>query len=249
MKANFFVITAFVFSVAAFGQHQGANLHSSRHFYAPTGRTVPTDSIYMNWAGPLLDVNFGINNKLTAGIGTPLFTGVYGTLSYGGELFNNEKINGRIGTLTGFPAVGGGLYTLPYGVATFGSPENEFTLGAGYFYMNPALQENLFGRNNDKLNPNSAVVNLGGYHQLNMRLGFTYEFWYLPESDWTIVMPGVRFYTNRYQRYWNVGIIRLSIPYLDDDLSYFDSNGNYIEVLTRRIQNITLPMLSFATYL
>lgn len=250
MKTPLGILAFLLASTLAFGQHQGANLHNSRHFYAPTGRTIPADSIYMNWVGPLLDVNFGITDKLTAGIGTPIFTGVYGTLSYGDQLTQNGNITGRIGNLTGFPVVGSGYYTLPYGVMTFGVPENEFTIGGGYFYMSDGLREDLFGINYaNELNPNSFIVNAGGYHQLTGRLGFAYELWYLPESDWTIVMPGVRFYTNRNRRYWNIGIIRLSIPYLDDSGSYWDANGNYVEVTTRKIQNITLPMFSFATYL
>jgi hypothetical protein len=62
-------------------------------------------------------------------------------------------------------------------------------------------------------------------------------------------MPGVRFYTQRNRKYWNVGIIRLRFPYIDDQ-GYWDPNTNeWIENPIRKIQNITLPMFSFATYL
>lgn len=230
---------------ALIAQVQPAHLHSSRHFYAPTGRTIPADSIYLNWVGPLLDVNFGITDHLTAGIGTPLFTGVYGTLNYGGALDKNENIYGRVGNLTGFPVAGDGFYSLPYGALTFGPAHNEITLASGYFFMSDGLQQTLLGEDANLLNPNSFILSLGGYHQLNNRLGLAYEAWYLTESDWFIFMPGVRFYTNRSRRYWNIGIIRLSLPYLDN--TYNPTTGEV--TTTRKIQNITLPMFSFAAYL
>lgn len=238
-----------VLALPALAQHQGANLHSSRHFYAPTARTVPADSIYLNWVGPMIDVNFGLTDKLTAGIGTPLFTGVYGTLSYGDQLNASGTLHGRVGNLTGFPVVGGGFYSLPYAALTLGQPDNELTFAGGYFYMSPKLLNDVFGVDDeDNLDPSSAILSLGGYHQLNNRIGLAYEAWYLPQSDWVIFMPGVRFYTNRNRRYWNVGIIRLSVPYIDNQ-GYWNNEGEWIENDVRRIQNITLPMFSFATYL
>lgn len=227
----------------------GAHLHSSRHFYAPTGRTIPQDSIYLNWVGPLLDINFGITEKFSAGIGTPLFTGVYLTGSYGGALNTAGTLNGRIGNLTGFPVVGDGYYSLPYGVLTYGEADHEITLGAGYFYISGALTDALFGTNADALDPSGSVINFGTYQQLNNRLGFAMEAWYLPENDWTIIMPGVRFYTQRNRKYWNVGIIRLRFPYIDDQGYWDDINQVWVEVPVRKIRNITLPIFSFATYL
>jgi hypothetical protein len=250
MKTPRFILVA---ALALFGlagnAQNGAYLHSSRHFYAPTGRTIPQDSIYLNWVGPLLDINFGITEKFSAGIGTPLFTGVYLTGSYGGALNEVGTINGRVGNLTGFPVVGEGYYSLPYGVMTFGTPEHEITLGTGYFFMSNGLTNELFGTNADELDPSSAVINVGSYQQLNNRLGFAFEGWYLAETDWLVLMPGVRFYTQRNRKYWNVGIIRLRFPYIDDQ-GYWDPNTNeWIENPIRKIQNITLPMFSFATYL
>ncbi len=239
------VVLALLLAVGLQAQIQPAHLHSSRHFYAPTGRTIPADSIYLNWVGPLIDVNFGITDHLTAGIGTPLFTGVYGTLNYGGALNEQESIYGRVGNLTGFPVVGNGLYSLPYGAITFGPAHSEITLAGGYFFMSNGLQETLFGSDADALNPNSPILSIGGYHQLNNRLGLAYEAWYLTASDWVIIMPGVRFYTNRSRRYWNIGIIRLSAPYVQR--VYDPVTGESTNV--RKIQNITLPMFSFAAYL
>lgn len=251
MKRYLFLLATAMLPFAGFSQnnqagHPGANKHNSRHFYAPTGRTIATDSIYLNWVGPLLDVNFGITDKFTAGIGTPMFTGVYATASYGDQIAPN--LTARFGNLTGFPVIGGGFYSLPYGVITVGQAHSEFTAGAGYFYMSDGLLQELFDENADELNPNSPVFNVGGYHQLNSRLGFAFEGWYLPQSDWLVVMPGIRFYTKRDRRYWNVGFIKLVQPYLESVL-VDDGNGNFYYQDTRRIRNLTLPMLSFATYL
>jgi hypothetical protein len=230
-------------------QHSGPTLHSSRHFYAPTARTVPTDSIYLNWVGPLLDVNFGITDRFTAGIGTPLFTGVYVTGSYGDALNEAGTLNARAGALTGFPVIGGGYYSLPYGAITFGPAQSEITLAGGYFYMSNALQENLWGTQAEDMNPNSFVLNAGGYQQLNNRLGFAFEGWYLPQSQWSILMPGVRFYTQRNKRYWNVGIIRITYPELNN-VGYWDNNNNvWVDIYVKNWQTLTLPMFSYATYL
>lgn len=242
MKRVAVIIAVLALCTSGFSQTR-ESLHSSRHFYAPTGFTVPADSIYLNWVGPLLlDVNFGITDKLTAGIGTPLFTGVYGTASYGGALTSNQLIHGRIGGLMGFPVVGEGFYALPYGVLTYGTPRHEMTLGAGYFHFAPALQEAI----DLDFDPSSPALNVGGYNKLNNRLGLVYEFWWLPESQYTVFMPGVRFFTRRNKQYWNIGIIRLWWPYMQE--TWDPVTGQYTGEY-KAIERITLPMFSFASYL
>ena len=61
---------------------QTSNGHASRYVFSPSGFGIEKDSAYLNVVGPLIDFQYGISDKVSVGIGTPLFLGVYGTASF-----------------------------------------------------------------------------------------------------------------------------------------------------------------------
>lgn len=209
-----------LFFVLALGQisfGQTSNGHASRYVFSPSGFGIEKDSAYLNVVGPLIDFQYGITDNLSVGIGTPLFFGVYGTASYHAQI--SDKISFKTGLLAGVPTVGRGTFLLPFAVGTYGSPDNQFSVGVGYTSFN-----------NDDIEFNGAALNIGGYHKMGSRIGIVYEAWYLPETELAIITPNFRIYTNRDRRYWNFGFANFSQRYTDNEylLLGYDTNWDGI---------------------
>ncbi|MFM8565736.1 MAG: hypothetical protein ACKOBQ_06270 [Bacteroidota bacterium] len=207
-----------LFFVLALGQisfGQTSNGHASRYVFSPSGFGIEKDSAYLNVVGPLIDFQYGITDNLSVGIGTPLFLGVYGTASYHAQI--SDKISFKTGLLAGVPTVGRGTFLLPFAVGTYGSPDNQFSVGVGYTSFN-----------NDDIEINGAALNIGGYHKMGSRIGFVYEAWYLPETETAIITPNFRIYTNRDRRYWNFGFANFAQRQYDYEYAIlgYDINGD-----------------------
>lgn len=192
---------------------QISNGHASRYVFSPSGFGIEKDSAYLNVVGPLIDFQYGITDKVSVGIGTPLFLGVYATASYHTQV--SDKLYFKTGLLAGVPTFGPGTFLLPFAVGTFGNPDNQFSLGVGYTSFN-----------SDDIEINGAALNIGGYHKIG-RLGFVYEAWYLPESETAIVTPNFRVYTNRNRRYWNFGFANFSQRFTDNEYRLLGYDTDY----------------------
>jgi hypothetical protein len=193
---------------------QTSNGHASRYVFSPSGFGIEKDSAYLNVVGPLIDFQYGITDKVSIGIGTPLFFGVYGTASYHTQV--NEKVYLKTGLLAGVPTVGRGTFLLPFAVGTYGTPDNQFSFGVGYSSFN-----------SDDIELNGAALNIGGYHKLGSRIGLVYEAWYLPESETAIITPNFRIYTNRDKRYWNFGFANFSQRYTQNEYRFLGYDTNW----------------------
>lgn len=196
---------------------QTSNGHASRYVFSPSGFGIEKDSAYLNVVGPLIDFQYGVSENFSIGIGTPLFLGVYGTASYHKQI--NDKLSFKTGLLAGVPTVGRGTFFLPFAVGTYGSPDNQISLGVGYSSFN-----------SDVFDINGAALNIGGYHKIGSRIGLVYEAWYLPDSETAIFSPNFRIYTNRDRRYWNFGFANFSQRYSQDEYKFlgYDTNWDYI---------------------
>jgi hypothetical protein len=193
---------------------QTSNGHASRYVFSPSGFGIEKDSAYLNVVGPLIDFQYGISDKVSVGIGTPLFLGVYGTASYHTQVA--DKLFVKTGALIGVPTYGQGLFALPFAVGTYGTPDNQFSLGVGYSSFN-----------SDDFELNGSAINIGGYHQLGSRAGFVYEAWYLPNSETAIISPNIRIYSKRDQRYWNFGFANISQRYTYDQYKFLGYDTNW----------------------
>jgi hypothetical protein len=193
---------------------QTSNGHASRYVFSPSGFGIEKDSAYLNVVGPLIDFQYGISDKVSVGIGTPLFLGVYGTVSYHTQV--SEKVYFKTGLLAGVPTVGRGTFLLPFAVGTYGTADNQFSLGVGYSSFN-----------SDDFELNGAAVNIGGYHKLGSRIGLVYEAWYLPETETAIFSPNFRIYTNRDRRYWNFGFANFSQRYTYNEYKFLGYDTNW----------------------
>jgi hypothetical protein len=193
---------------------QTSNGHASRYVFSPSGFGIEKDSAYLNVVGPLIDFQYGITDKVSVGIGTPFFLGVYGTASYHTQIA--DKLFVKTGALVGVPTYGQGLFALPFAVGTYGTPDNQFSLGVGYSSFN-----------SDDFDLNGTAINIGGYHQLGSRAGFVYEVWYLPNTETAIISPNFRIYSKKDQRYWNFGFANFSQRYTYDQYKFLGYDTNW----------------------
>ena len=218
-----FLISALLMSFLT--SAQTSNGHASRYVFSPSGFGIEKDSAYLNVVGPLIDFQYGITDKVSVGIGTPFFLGVYGTASYHTQIA--DKLFVKTGALVGVPTYGQGLFALPFAVGTYGTPDNQFSLGVGYSSFN-----------SDDFELNGTAINIGGYHQLGNRAGFVYEVWYLPNTETAIISPNFRIYSKKDQRYWNFGFANFSQRYTYDQYKFLGYDTNWDGIVDTQDPNM-----------
>lgn len=248
------LLLALILLVPSANAQDDRDAHASRYAFAPSGFSIPKDSAYLNVVGPLVDFQIGITDHFSAGIGTPLFLGVYGTASYGIELA--PQFHAKIGALAGVPITGNGHFALPFAVGTFGNPSSNLSAGVGYLSFGG---EDLFDINS------GIAYNASGYRAFGSRFGFTAEVWHFTSEDVTAVLPAIRIYSRRSKSYFNVGFLNARYPEDEPTFLGYDTNGDgvadtqdpslggnhvfdYIN-LTRVWQRLTFPAFTFAYYL
>jgi len=227
MKKWFFIFCVSLSSLA-FGQEgQGATLHSSRYIFSPSGFNLPKDSIYLNWIGPLLDVQFAPTENITLGIGTPAFAGVY--VNGGYSLTLNENATAKVGALYGMPTIGQASFGLPFAVVTLGQPNANFTFGVGYGFGTGDFAGELDG----------VAINFAGYKDFGGKTGLLFESWYLPEIETYLIAPAFRIYTKRDRRYWNIGFLGARYSYQETDYPIlgYDTNFDGVVDVTQQPSN------------
>jgi hypothetical protein len=253
MKIRTLLLALSLCTTVAYSQ-DARDAHASRYAFAPSGFSIPKDSAYLNVVGPLVDFQIGITDHFSAGIGTPLFLGVYGTASYGVELA--PQFHAKVGALAGVPVVGNGSFALPFAVGTYGTPSSNLSLGVGYLSF----------RGDDMPEINSGIAyNASGYRAFGSRFGCTAEVWHFTSEDVTAILPAIRIYSRRSKSYFNVGFLNARYPELNPTFLGYDTNGDgtadtqdsslggyevydYVN-LTRVWERLTLPAFTFAYYL
>lgn len=253
MKIRTALLTLSLGATALYAQ-DARDAHASRYAFAPSGFSIPKDSAYLNVVGPLIDFQIGITDHFSAGIGTPLFLGVYGTASYGVQLA--PQLHAKVGALAGVPVVGSGSFALPFAVGTYGTPSSNLSLGVGYLSF----------RGDDMPEVSSGIAyNASAYRAFGARFGFTGEVWHFATEEVTAILPAIRIYSRRSKSYFNVGFLNARYPDYNPTLLGFDTNfdgivdtqdpnsGGY-EVydyvnLTKVWERLTLPAFTFAYYL
>ena len=213
------LLLLFGIMMSSLASAQTSNGHASRYVFSPSGFGIEKDSAYLNFVGPLIDFQYGITDRISVGVGTPLFLGVYGTASYHTQI--SDKLFVKTGLLAGVPTVGRGTFLLPFAVGTYGTPDNQFSLGVGYSSFNYSIF------NTDDIELNGTALNIGGYHKMGSRIGIVYEAWYLPATETAIITPNFRIYTNRDRRYWNFGFASFSQRNTENEYKFLGYDLNW----------------------
>jgi hypothetical protein len=176
------------------GEYWFPNPNATRLYIAPTARMLKAGQgyltdVYLFFGG----VSYGLTDQLTMGVGLSLFPAVslddqlwFFTPKIGVDV--HEKLSLAVGALIiaipdidddiDSPLVGG-----VYGVGTYGSLDNNLTLGIGYGFADGDFAER-------------PVLIIGAQTRVSQRLSFVTENWILPGVDAAdpFVSYGVRFF-------------------------------------------------------
>jgi len=151
------------------------NPHSTRHFFAPTARSLQKGEGYYQNVYLLLNfVNYGITDNILIGGGATIIPGI-GIEEQG--YFLNPKVGFKVKDKL---HLGGGAFfvLLPndsdegsginagilYGVSTYGTEENNISLGMGYAYSNEGSLD-------------YPIAMIGGMYRISRRMAFVSENW------------------------------------------------------------------------
>ncbi len=176
------------------GRYWFPNPNATRLYIAPTGRMLKAGDgyftdVYLFFGG----FSYGLTDQLTIGGGLSLFPGLgidkqlfFFTPKMGVAL--NDKLSLAVGALViaipdldddiGRPLVGG-----IYGVGTYGSIDNNLTLGIGYGFADGDLAD-------------KPILIVGVQTRLSRRISFVSENWILPgvDAEDPFVSYGLRFF-------------------------------------------------------
>ena len=169
------------------GEFVRTDLHRSRLFFAPTGRSLDKGQVSVGvfeFIAPFVQV--GITDDFSIGGGTPLIFGIedfdrpfWVTPKY--RLFNSEKMQASVGVLHVFDTSEGNSAGIAYGVGTFGSSDNAVTAGVGMAYSG---------------DDRGGIVMVGGERRVHRSIKLITENYMWKNGD-GIVSGGVRFIGER----------------------------------------------------
>jgi hypothetical protein len=169
------------------GEFVRADLHRSRLFFAPTGRSLERGQVSVGvfeFLAPFVQV--GVTDRFSVGGGTPLIFGIDEGdrpfwLTPKLQVVNTAQAQASVGLLHVFGTSGDINGGIAYGVATFGSSDNAFTAGAGLAYSGDSR---------------GGVVMLGGEGRVRQNLKLITENYMWKNGD-GILSGGVRFIGER----------------------------------------------------
>ncbi len=150
------------------------NPQSTRYFWAPNGYGLkPGEGYYQNIYVFWNQFTFGVTDNISLGGGViPLFllgggpTPIFGTVKFSIPLVEN-KMNLGGGALAGV-VLGeeGATFGIVYGVSTFGNPDQNFTVGLGYAFVDGDWAS-------------TPLINLSGMVRGSKRMYFITENYYV----------------------------------------------------------------------
>ena len=168
------------------GEFLRNDLHRSRLFFAPTGRSLDKGQVSVGvfeFLAPFVQV--GVTDRLSLGGGTPLVFGIdedyrpfWFTPKY--QVLNAEKVQAAVGVLQLFNT-DGDTAGIAYGVSTFGSSDNAVTVGGGVAYSGE---------------DRGGIVMVGGERRVRNNLKLITENYVWQGGD-GILSGGVRFLGER----------------------------------------------------
>ena len=166
------------------------NPNTTRLYFGPTARMLKKgDGYFSDYYLFFPSIAYGITDNFTFGAGMSIFPG----LNINEQVFYfTPKIGLKASPNTNF-AAGALIIALPeddnkstlvgilYGVATFGSPDADLTVGLGYGFVEDQLAE-------------KPMIMIGGEKRISRRVSFVSENWMFPGVDEPVVSYGFRFF-------------------------------------------------------
>jgi len=168
------------------GEFIRPDLHRSRLFFAPTGRSLAKGQVSVGvfqFLAPFVQI--GVTDRLSVGGGTPLVFGIDDWdrpfwLTPKFQVVNSARVQASVGVLHVFD-VGGDGGGIAYGVGTFGSSDNAITAGVGLGYSG---------------DDRTGVVMVGGERRVRSNIKLLTENYMWKNGD-GILSGGIRFLGER----------------------------------------------------
>ena len=169
------------------GEFVRTDLHRSRLFFAPTGRSLEKGQVSVGvfqFIAPFVQV--GVTDSFSMGGGTPLLFGIEDFdrpfwVTPKLRVFNSERAQAAVGVLHVFDTSEGDSAGIAYGVGTFGTSDNAVTVGAGLAYSGDSR---------------GGIVMVGGERRVHRSLKLITENYVWKNGD-GILSGGVRFIGER----------------------------------------------------
>jgi hypothetical protein len=145
------------------GEFVRSDLHRTRLFFAPTGRSLKRGEVsfgVFQFVAPFVQV--GLTDRISLGGGTPLLFGFEDWnrpfwFTPKVQVVNTKNAQGALGLLHVFD-VDGDSAGIAYGVATFGNTDNAFTGGAGMTYADDSRGWILMGGAEGRVSRNVKLM-------------------------------------------------------------------------------------------
>ena len=145
------------------GEFVRSDLHRTRLFFAPTGRSLKRGEVsfgVFQFVAPFVQV--GLTDRISLGGGTPLLFGFEDWnrpfwFTPKVQVVNTKNAQGAGGLLHVFD-VDGDSAGIAYGVATFGNSDNAFTGGAGMTYADDSRGWILMGGAEGRVSRNVKLM-------------------------------------------------------------------------------------------
>jgi len=169
------------------GEFLRTDLHRSRLFFAPTGRSLDKGQVSVGvfeFLAPFVQV--GVTDRFSIGGGTPLVFGIDEDyrpfwLTPKFQVVRAERVQAAVGVLQVL-TTGGDTAGIAYGVSTFGNSDNALTVGGGMAYADDGER--------------GGIVMIGGESRVRNNLKLITENYIWKGGD-GILSGGVRFIGER----------------------------------------------------
>jgi len=170
------------------GEFREEDPNSSRLYFTATGRSIPKGQAYFGVYELFFPfVSYGVTDRFTISGGTPVVPEAMGKLAYVAPKFQvirGPNTNVSVGGLVFFGDFEGAA-GVAYGVGTFGSNDNAFTVGAGWGFERSGGHGDL---------ANEPLVVLGGESRIGAHTKFISENYLVPGGV-GLLSGGVRFFS------------------------------------------------------
>lgn len=212
------------------------NPHPSRYFYSPSAFPIEKNSGYFNLTYfVVLQAQYGLTDHLSVGVSStfllmPLLINVKWSEKIADDLY--VSFGGQIGRIWWTPS--SPIVGLGFGNVTYGNPEENVTVNAGYGFLS----------DEDGENRGLFMSSLCGNKRISDKVSLMLDLFYLSDGVTPTVLggPGIRIYSGK-RVAWDIGIMAFSQSKIDENYVWNATNQTYELVSSgrRRVTYYPIP--------
>lgn len=183
------------------GERWNDDPNITRLFFGPTGRAIGKGTGYFAIYELFMPfLSYGVSDRVSISGGTPIVPFATGELFYVAPkvtVVSKPGVDLATGVLAFFAPDESESVGLLYGVGTFGSRDNAFTVGLGLPFITGS-GDNFADR---------VVVMIGGEARMSQRTKFITESYFVPGESGGVVAGGLRFFGERLSADAGLGVL------------------------------------------